>query len=223
MNAEVEPSRGCGPAFYVKLGLVSGAVRCLWSLCRIDRIQGESYLLDAIRDRNPVILCYWHQGHILCLKYLLGLKQRRADFALSALVSPSRDGDLAAAGLRRWNVEVVRGSSTRTGAKAMRDLYGIVKRGYSPVITPDGPQGPPFEFKRGAVALAQLTGAPMLPVAYAIDRAALLNSWDRTAIPKPFAKITITIGEPVVVDKNASREELDAYARRMESLLPPVP
>ena len=103
--------------------------------------------------------------------------------------------------VRRLGGAVIRGSSTHTGARALRDYYtALVKDQVSPVLTPDGPRGPRFKFKPGALLLAQMSGRPILPMAYAASRAWLVK-WDKFVIPKPFARIVVAIGEPVYVPR----------------------
>ena len=97
---------------------------------------------------------------------------------------------------------MIRGSSSRTGAQAMRDLYLAVSRHHiSPANTPDGPRGPIFEFKPGPLMLAQMTGAPILPMACAAKRCKQLDSWDRFILPGWFNTLVVVIGEPVFVQK----------------------
>jgi lysophospholipid acyltransferase (LPLAT)-like uncharacterized protein len=99
---------------------------------------------------------------------------------------------------------VIRGSSTRTGARALRDYYQLlVHEGISPVITPDGPTGPRFVFKPGALMLAQLSGRPLLPMAYAASRAWFFG-WDRFVLPWPFSRVAVAIGAPVWIDRGVS-------------------
>jgi lysophospholipid acyltransferase (LPLAT)-like uncharacterized protein len=97
---------------------------------------------------------------------------------------------------------VIRGSSTRTGARALRDYYELlVKQGVSPVITPDGPTGPRQQFKPGGLLLAQLSGRPLLPMAFAASRAWHFG-WDRFVLPWPGSRIAIAIGAPVLVQRD---------------------
>ena len=95
----------------------------------------------------------------------------------------------------------------------MRDYYqSLVKDNVSPVITPDGPRGPRFKFKPGAILLAQMSGRPMLPMAYAASRAWLIK-WDKFVIPVPLARIVIAIGAPRYVPRvtdAAGMEQLQA-------------
>jgi len=115
---------------------------------------------------------------------------------------------------------VIRGSSNRTGARAIRDLYQVMaKEKISPVNTADGPTGPAFAFKPGAVMLAQLTGYPVLPMAYAAERAWELGTWDRFRIPKPFSRIAVVIGEPRHVDRKTAMTDQEPIARELEATL----
>ena len=85
----------------------------------------------------------------------------------------------------------------------------------SPIITPDGPRGPRFKFKPGAILLAQMSGRPMLPLAYAASRAALVH-WDRFVLPLPFARIAIAIGPPREVPRTLAPPALAALQLEMQ-------
>ncbi len=130
------------------------------------------------------------------------------------LISPSVDGELGAMMVSRIGARAIRGSSSHTGARALRDYYlALVKDGISPVVTPDGPKGPRFKFKPGAILLAQMSGRPMLPMAYAASRAWLIQ-WDKFVIPVPFARISIAIGEPRYVARVLDAAGVEALQRR---------
>jgi len=125
----------------------------------------------------------------------------RSPLNVGWLISPSVDGELGAMMVRRFGGHVIRGSSTSTGARALRDYYeALVKEDVSPVITPDGPRGPRFEFKPGAILLAQMSGRPILPMAYAASRAWLIK-WDKFVLPVPFSRIVIAVGAPRYVPR----------------------
>src|SRR3984893_11281072 len=135
------------------------------------------------------------------------------------LISPSVDGELGAMMVRRFGAAVIRGSSTHTGARALRDYYqALVKDNISPVITPDGPRGPRFKFKPGALLLAQMSGRPILPMSYAASRAWLIK-WDKFVIPVPFARIAIAIGPPCYVPRVTDAASLERLQRQMEQEL----
>jgi lysophospholipid acyltransferase (LPLAT)-like uncharacterized protein len=104
--------------------------------------------------------------------------------------------------VQRIGGHVIRGSSTHTGARALRDFYEtIAKQQISPAITPDGPKGPVHEFKPGALLLAQLTGRPIVPVSVAASRTWRFNTWDRFELPLPFSRVVLAYGEPVRVPR----------------------
>jgi lysophospholipid acyltransferase (LPLAT)-like uncharacterized protein len=121
--------------------------------------------------------------------------------------------------VRSLGGEVIRGSSSYTGARALRDYYqALAHQGISPAITPDGPRGPPWKFKPGALLLSQLSQRPIIPMAYAASRAWKIK-WDRFVIPKPLARIAIVVGEPVYVPKGLDAPGLERLQLEMEQKL----
>ncbi|MGH8258210.1 MAG: lysophospholipid acyltransferase family protein, partial [Steroidobacteraceae bacterium] len=158
--------------------------------------------------------CYWHQHQLFCGRYLLA--QRSRGLTVGWLVSPSVDGELGAMLVRRLGGAVIRGSSTHTGARALRDYYhALVKDSVSPVITPDGPRGPRFRFKPGAILLAQMSGRPIVPMAYAASRAWLVH-WDKFVIPKPLSRVALAIGPPRYVPRVTDAAGLERLQGEME-------
>lgn len=192
----------------------------LWGLQKTSKVpvSGEEHLKSLLGSGRPFIPCYWHQQNLGCALYLLSLDS--PDFNAGFLVSPSRDGEIPARIFRQWGAHVIRGSSSRTGAQALRDLYLAVTRdNISPANTPDGPRGPIFEFKPGPLMLAQMTGVPILPMACAARRHKQLNSWDRFILPGWFNTLAVAIGEPVTVPKGLSMAELEPQRRQLEAYL----
>lgn len=171
--------------------------RVLLASCRIERVDGEHHL-DALLAENTVALpCCWHQRLSVCAGYLL--KARGRGLQPGFLVSPSRDGELIARVVTGLGARIIRGSATRTGARALRDMYASIRAGVSPIVHPDGPHGPARVAKPGTAMLAQMTRTPLLPMSFSADRYWQLGSWDRLIIPKPFARVVITIGTPITV------------------------
>ncbi|GAC1302280.1 MAG: lysophospholipid acyltransferase family protein [Steroidobacteraceae bacterium] len=202
----------------VPLGL--SLLRLVWGWSRVRRVIGAEHLAAALGKAPSFIPVYWHQHQVFCVKHLLA--QRGAGLKLGFLISPSVDGEIGAMVVRTLGAEAIRGSSTHTGARALRDYYqALVHESISPAITPDGPRGPPWKFKPGAVLLAQLSGRPMIPLSYAASRAWKIK-WDRFVIPCPLSRIVIAIGAPVYVPKGLDaagleRAQLD-MERRLRSL-----
>jgi lysophospholipid acyltransferase (LPLAT)-like uncharacterized protein len=185
--------------------------------CRIVRVIGVEHLEAALAKAPSLIPCYWHQHQLFCARYLL--EQYSRGLKVGWLISPSVDGELGAMMVRRLGGGVIRGSSSHTGARSLRDYYqALVKDNLSPVITPDGPRGPRFKFKPGAILLGQMSGRPMLPMAYAASRAWLIK-WDKFVIPAPFARIAVAIGAPRYVPRVTDAKALEQLQADMEAEL----
>jgi lysophospholipid acyltransferase (LPLAT)-like uncharacterized protein len=185
--------------------------------CRVVRVLGAEHIGAALARSPSFIPVYWHQHQLFCAKYLF--EQRAAGVKLGVLISPSVDGEFGALIVRRLGGEVIRGSSTHTGARALRDFYqALVQEGISPVIAPDGPRGPPWKFKSGALLLAQLSQRPIVPLSYCASRAWKI-SWDRFVIPKVGARVVIAVGEPVYVAKGLDAAGLERLQADMEQRL----
>jgi hypothetical protein len=198
--------------------LVMGLVRLWWRSCRVVAVVGEENLDAALAQAPSFLPCYWHQHQLFCARYLLEAQQRRR-MRVGFLISPSVDGELAAMIIRRAGGVVIRGSSSHTGALALKSYFeALVREQVSPVITPDGPRGPRFQFKPGAILLARLSGRCILPMSYAASRAWLIH-WDRFVLPLPGSRIVIAIGPPQQVPRDADTGGLDVFARRMEQVL----
>jgi lysophospholipid acyltransferase (LPLAT)-like uncharacterized protein len=196
--------------------LALAIIRGWWLMCRVVEVKGAQHLDQALAKASSLVPCYWHQHQLFCAKYLL---EQRSRMKIGWLISPSVDGELGAMMVRRAGAHAIRGSSTHTGARALRDYYqALVKEGISPVITPDGPRGPRFRFKPGAILLAQMSGRPILPMAYAASRAWRIK-WDRFVIPMPFSRIVIAIGPPRYVPRAMDAATLERLQGEMETEL----
>jgi lysophospholipid acyltransferase (LPLAT)-like uncharacterized protein len=199
--------------------MLLGLVRLWWRSCRIVAVVGEEHLDAALAGWPSFLPCYWHQHQLFCARYLLLQQQQRRALRLGFLISPSVDGELGAMIVRRAGGYVIRGSSSHTGALALKAYFeALMREGVSPIITPDGPRGPRFRFKPGAILLAQMSGRPMLPLAYAASRAALVH-WDRFVLPLPFARIAIAIGPPRQVPRALDAAALAALQLEMQASL----
>ena len=203
--------------YAITVPLAIGLIRTWWGLCRVVRIEGLEHLEQALARAPSLVPCYWHQHQLYCGKLLVDLRAR--GLTPGWLISPSVDGELGAMMVHRFGGAVIRGSSTHTGARALRDYYqALVRDNVSPVITPDGPRGPRFKFKPGALLLAQMSGRPILPMSYAASRAWLIK-WDRFVIPMPFSRIAIAIGPPCYVPRVSDAASLEKLQGKMEEEL----
>jgi lysophospholipid acyltransferase (LPLAT)-like uncharacterized protein len=197
----------------VGLAIIRGWLRT----CRVTAVLGAEHLDAALSKAPSLVPCYWHQHQLFCARYLL--EQRSRGLLVGWLISPSVDGELGAMMVRRIGGGVIRGSSSHTGARSLRDYYqALVKDHLSPVITPDGPRGPRFKFKPGAILLAQMSGRPILPMAYAASRAWLIK-WDKFVIPVPFSRVVIAIGPPQYVPRVTDAAAIERLQLEMEAEL----
>lgn len=199
--------------------LASVAVGLLARTWRVDVVEGREVLERVLTRREPMVWCVWHNR----IGAGAGLFVRRmvpsgTDYTL--LTSASRDGALSAAVAAGRGRRVVRGSSSRGGARALLDVIRTVKgHGSSPILVPDGPRGPAYEVKPGVLKIAAKTGLPILGVGFAARRAWVLRSWDRLIVPKPFTRIVVTLAEPLPVPDGLSEEELGRVAGEVKEIL----
>jgi len=141
---------------------------------------------------------------------------------MAAMVSASRDGGLLSCVLKHFRVQPVRGSTSRRGPQALLELTTWAERDYDLAVTPDGPRGPREVVQEGVLALAQLTGLPVLPVSYRARWRYVAKSWDRFRVPTPFSRCDAEVGEVLEVEgdtedtaREAARAELERRLRAM--------
>jgi lysophospholipid acyltransferase (LPLAT)-like uncharacterized protein len=182
--------------------LITTSLR-LCAATRSFQLQDPYHALVVIR-RSPVIFAIWHNrlafAGLLHRRFLPALTHGPRQ--LAALVSASRDGALLSAVLERFDIQPVRGSSSRRGPQSLRELTTWGRQGYDIAITPDGPRGPRYQVQSGIIALARLTGLPIIPVAGNTRWKLSLPSWDRFQIPLPFSPYHIWLGHPLFCDRD---------------------
>jgi hypothetical protein len=158
----------------------------------------------------------WH-NRLLLISFALKrfLPQRPG----AGLISASRDGDLIADLTKRFGFEVVRGSSSRLGASALRELESVLASGRDVLITPDGPRGPAYELGPGIVFLAQKTGAAIVPINMEFSSCWRVNSWDGFILPRPFAKVRVIFGPAHRVTATTSPEEFETERLALQNAM----
>jgi lysophospholipid acyltransferase (LPLAT)-like uncharacterized protein len=185
--------------------LAATAVRALGPTLRL-RVIGLDALLPAWRERRPLIYALWH-GRLLMVPWVgARLADTRGTRTIRVLASPSRDGEVVTRFVQRFGLDAVRGSSSRGGASALRALAAALRAGDDVVVAPDGPRGPRHRVQPGLPALAALTGAPVVPLAFAARPARRLASWDAFLVPAPFARCALVVGDAVCVPRDEDRE-----------------
>ena len=201
------------PRLLVVPPLAAAAVRALGATLSLAT-EGVQVLEPLWSARRPLIYAVWH-GRILMVPWLnRRLCRRHGARPARVLASRSRDGELVARWVARFGLPVVRGSSSRGGAEALRELAAAVRAGEDVAVVPDGPRGPSERVQAGVVALAALTGAPVVALGFAASPARRLASWDRFLVPLPFARAAAVFGKPAVVARDADRETARADLER---------
>jgi lysophospholipid acyltransferase (LPLAT)-like uncharacterized protein len=200
--------------FALKYGLLPFAYylcRLYFSLIRI-RIVNEAPVLNRLKSGQKVIGAIWHQRIMLALGYA---KKFRA-YRPAVMISQSRDGDMIADVYSRFNFRPVRGSSSRGGKGALAVMIEDLSQNPFAVHVLDGPRGPKGVVKPGLVVMAQLSGVPIFPAYLSVNKAWVLNSWDRTLIPKPFSTITVRWGDPIVVPQDIDNDTFESTRKQIE-------
>lgn len=189
-----------GPAAW--LGAL--AIRLLGATWRITW-EGED-------PRGPCILQCWHSA-------LVALVYTHRGRGIAVLVSRHLDAEIAARMAHRFGFVTARGSSTRGGAAGMLGMLELGGAATPLGMIPDGPRGPAETMKTGSVFLAARTGRPVIAVAAASSARWTIRSWDRLRVPKPFARVRVTLGEPVVVPAAHGPDDEERWRARLEEAL----
>jgi lysophospholipid acyltransferase (LPLAT)-like uncharacterized protein len=171
-------------------------------LCLTLRIEelGRPDLGPRAKQTEPPLWALWHETILPSVWW-----HRNQD--VHVMISSSRDGELITTMGRFFGYTAVRGSSTRGGDEATREMVEHLKAGKRCAITPDGPRGPRRQMKKGAVNIARLAGCPVVPFTFAAERCWRLRSWDRFIIPKPFSRAVFVYGEPILVPEKEGNDE----------------
>jgi lysophospholipid acyltransferase (LPLAT)-like uncharacterized protein len=200
--------------------LVHGTLRLVGLTTRFRLRSDQLGRVDSIRNGGPLIFAIWHNRLSLCIEvYDYFLRGPRPDRRMAAMVSASRDGAFLARILELFRIEPVRGSTSRRGPQALRELVSWGEKGFDLAITPDGPRGPRYQVQEGAIALAQLTGLPILPISYRLRWKVRLPSWDAFQVPLPFTRCEIEIGDLIAVPRDASDAERESLRKNLETQL----
>lgn len=166
----------------------------------------------AHENRIPAIFASWHDR--LFLTAFFG-----QDYNFISMISSSFDGEYISRTAQRLGHGVVRGSSTRGGSDALIKMVNFLRQGFLVYFTVDGPRGPRYEVKKGAITLAHKTGAPIIAFSIEAEKYWTLNSWDKMQIPRPFTRAKVFIAEPVFISKDADTAELENKRQEVQSKL----
>jgi len=174
---------------------------------------------EIIAGRKGVIALTWHS------RFMMLTSAWRRDYQLPyIMISRSRDGAVVAATCKALGLQTIRGSAAKIGSSKAKGgssaamvAVDAINAGGCVVITPDGPRGPRQRLGDGALRLARMTGAPIMPCTFSVSRRKQFDSWDRFVLPKPFGKGLIIWGTPVYVPKQADDAEIERLRLQIET------
>ena len=197
----------------------------LWPLAAGMRLWSRTLRVELDEDSRrrleeatgPIILVFWHNRLFVAAELYRRFRRDRTTYCL---ISASRDGAWLADFMALNGLRAVRGSSSRRGREAMRELESRLREGCDIGITPDGPRGPVYSFKAGAPMLAARTGARVLLFNVAFSSAWRLRSWDRFFLPKPFSRLTVRLRVESSTADCTIGECAERWRRTLLSLVP---
>jgi lysophospholipid acyltransferase (LPLAT)-like uncharacterized protein len=198
------------PGLIRVLGFVVACVVRVWMATLRYRYHpvGPNVEPTAAGVGERYIYAFWHENMLLP-----AYRYARAD--IWVLISQHADGQLIAEACRHLGFRLVRGSTTRGGVEAVRQMLRVASAGHL-AVTPDGPRGPRRQVQPGLVYLAARTGLAIVPGGMAFRRPWRMRSWDRFALPRPGSLATCVTAPPVRVPADASREDLESYRLQVE-------
>lgn len=191
--------------------LAHAYIRLLWRTGRFAW-RGREVLDEARANEGRYILAFWHSRWVLMPYSYPGGK-------MAVLLSRHRDAELLAQVLRRFGLDTARGSSTRGGFEGMRSVVRMSRDGYDVGVAPDGPKGPRRRVQPGVIAIARLTGLPIVPVTYSAAPGRRLRSWDRTLLPRPFSSGLFVYGNLLRVPRDADARDEERLRLSLEAEL----
>jgi hypothetical protein len=163
-------------------------------------------------EQRPLIASFWHSCMIPAT-YIF------RHMGIRVMSSNSYDGEYMGRIIHKFGFVAVKGSSSRNAVRALLGLRRALEDGWTVAFTLDGPRGPRHKVKPGPVALARSSGLPLTMFHAAVDRAWVLNSWDRLMIPLPFSRVLVRVGKLIPVRDDATGEDIERYSAELQASL----
>ena len=193
-----------GMSFFILIKLICSSVR--WE------VRGAEHLDAIYASGHRAIFTFWHA----CIFSATWFWRKRGIVVMS---SKSRDAEYTSRIIIRFGYGAARGSSTRGAGRALAEMSECLAGGMDVAFTIDGPRGPAYVAKAGAVTLARHSGHAILPFHIAARRCFELSSWDRQQIPFPFTRAITIIGEPIYVPRGAVESEVESKQAQLQASL----
>ncbi len=183
------------------------AIRLLCPTMRFS-VSWEDASPKSFAER-PYVYSFWHNCMIPAMYWC-------RDLDVHVMSSDSFDGEYTGRIMQKFGFVKVRGSSSKGAIRALLGMRRALEEGWTAAFTIDGPKGPRYVAKPGPVTLSRSTGAPMVVFHIAIDRAWVLNTWDKAMIPKPFSRALIRVSRAIPVPPDGDQEQ---YHRELQAAL----
>jgi hypothetical protein len=206
---KIATTKFAGFIFYWVIRLYSATFRL--------KIENEEKWLDYLDKGGKVLICLWHQQLFFSIFVLARWKKYRP----SVMISRSLDGDIVSRIVEAGGFFTVRGSSSRGGSVALKEMIKRIKETGLGAHILDGPRGPAGIAKIGVIAMAYSAGAAIVPGYAKADRAWYLKSWDQFAIPKPFARVTVHFFDKIILPPLKNEEDEEIQRKSLENILRP--
>lgn len=200
--------------FFIRFlaGVASTYIRFVYYTSRWTHIHHD-IPSEYWKNDTPFIGAFWHNR---LLMNACGLNRKKP---FHMLVSKHSDGKIIARTVENFNIKIIAGSRNKGGTEALRGMLKALKSGESVGITPDGPRGPRFIVSDGIMALAKMSGAPIITGAYGIKRRKVLGSWDQFILALPFSRGVFVWGGPIFVPRNSSPEQIEILKTTLQKTL----
>jgi lysophospholipid acyltransferase (LPLAT)-like uncharacterized protein len=174
--------------------VASSVIRLLKLSIRSETI-GVEHLTSLWDKQERAIIAFWHDQLLLMVTGYPGKGAK-------LLISESKDGELLTRTMKFFKHGTIRGSSSRGGRAAFKEMISMAQSDFDIVLTPDGPRGPRHELKDGVLQLARLSGRPVIPMAFACSHGYRFGSWDQCLLPYPFSRGVFSFGKPLYFNKD---------------------
>jgi lysophospholipid acyltransferase (LPLAT)-like uncharacterized protein len=198
-----------GNIFYYLVRMYSATFRL--------KVEKEAEWLNYLEQGGRVLICCWHQQFFIGVKLFV----RYRKYSASVMISKSLDGDIASRIAEAAGVFPVRGSSSRNGGPALREMISRLRRGRLAIHVPDGPRGPAGIVKGGVIAIASGADAAIAPGYVTADRAWYMKSWDKFMVPKPFARVTVSFCPLMKLPPIKDSHDFEEQRQILENTLQP--
>ncbi len=174
-------------------------------------VSREEGAQQSVGER-PLIISFWH-ACIIPATYIF------RNVGIRVMSSNSYDGEYMGRIIHKFGFVAVKGSSSRNAVRALLGLRRALREGLPVAFSLDGPRGPRYKVKPGPVSLARSSGVPLTMFHIAVERAWVLNTWDRLIIPKPFSRVLMRFGKLIPIPAEATGEDLGRYQQELQDSL----